>query len=119
MGFCGGRPEQRAQTRALYIHLPAQEEVVSQSSEDAGLIMVLLERLEKQRLPRALDIKEKVDRGGRLDDFDMAFLKEVFADTARIQPLLERHPEYEELVARLASLYKEITNKAPENEKGA
>ena len=39
-----------------------------------GLATVIVERLEQQRLPRALDLQEKVGRGERLDDFDIAFL---------------------------------------------
>jgi hypothetical protein len=90
-----------------------------ESSKDAGMIAVLVERLEKQRLPRALSLKEKVDGGEKLDDFDLAFLDEVFADSAKIRPLLDRHPEYQSLATRMLSLYKEITEKALENEKSA
>jgi hypothetical protein len=90
-----------------------------ESSKDAGLIAVLMERLEKQRLPRALSLKEKVDRGELLDDFDLAFLDEVFADTNSIKPLLDRHPEYQSIAARMVGLYKAITDKAMENEKSA
>jgi hypothetical protein len=89
------------------------------SSQDAGLIAVLMERFEKQRLPRALSLKEKVERGELLDDFDLSFLEEVFADANTIKPLLERHPDYQPLAARMLSLYKEITDKAMENEKSA
>ena len=90
---------------------------MSKSSEDLGLITVLLQRLETQRLPRALALKEKVDRGGLLDDFDLGFLEEVFADTSSIRPFLAQHPEYQELAARMMHLYKEIKEKALQNEK--
>jgi hypothetical protein len=92
---------------------------MSESSEDVGLITVLLQRLETQRLPRALALKEKVDRGELLDDFDLGFLEEVFADTSGIRPFLAQHPEYQELAARMMHLYKEITDKALENEKAS
>ena len=92
---------------------------MNESSQDAGLIAVLMERLEKQRLPRALSLKDKVDRGELLDDFDLAFLDEVLADANTIRPLLERHPEYQSLAARMLGLYKDITDKAMENEKSA
>ncbi|MGD8935720.1 MAG: hypothetical protein PVF07_04515 [Thiogranum sp.] len=85
--------------------------------QDTGLITVLLERFEKQRLPRAQSLKEKVDRGELLDEFDLSFLEEVFADAHKIKPLVDRHPEYQELVSRAIRLYKEITAKAMENEK--
>ena len=90
---------------------------MSKSSEDVGLVTVLLQRLETQRLPRALALKEKVDRGELLDDFDLGFLEEVFADTSSIRPFLAQHPEYQELAARMMHLYKEITDKALQNEK--
>jgi hypothetical protein len=81
--------------------------------------MVLLERLETQRLPRALALKERVDQGERLHDDDLAFLEEVFADTRQVKPFLDRYPQYRELAARVVNLYKEITDKALENEKAS
>lgn len=92
---------------------------MSESSQDLGLITVLLERLETQRLPRALSLKERVDRGERLHDSDLAFLEEVFADASKVKPFLDRYPQYQELAARLVSLYKEITDKALANEKAS
>jgi hypothetical protein len=92
---------------------------MSDPSKDEGVIAVLMERLEKQRLPRALDLKEKVDAGEVLADLDITFLEEVFADASKVGPLVDRHPEYQELATRLISLYKHITAKALENQKSA
>ena len=89
---------------------------MTNSEQDAGLISVLMDRFEKQRLPRALSLKEKVDRGEKLDDYDLVFLEEVFADSSKIKPLLDRHPEYQPLAARMAHLYKEITEKGLKNQ---
>ena len=87
--------------------------------QDKGVIAALMERFENQRLPRALALKEKVDQGECLNEFDMAFLQEVFADSTQVMPLLTRHPEYEPLASKVASLYREITEKALANEKAA
>ena len=85
-------------------------------SEDAGTIQVLLARLNSQRLPRALDLKSKVDPGERLDEQDMQFLQTVLEDANGAQHLAAKHPDFQPLVGRLISLYGEITAKALENE---
>jgi hypothetical protein len=90
---------------------------MSQQEDDIGVATVVLERLQKDRLPRALDLKAKVDAGGQLDEMDIAFLERVFADSEDAKPFLDRHPEYQEIAAKMASLYEEITAKALENEK--
>ena len=89
---------------------------MSESSKDSGMIQVLAERFENQRLPRVLSIKEKVDKGGVLDEFDIEFLEQVFEDANTIKPLLDRHPEWQPLAARMVHLYKEITETALKNE---
>ena len=88
----------------------------SQETKDAGVLAVIVARMEQQRLPRAIDLKDKVEQGGVLDDLDIEFLEQVFADSNELKPLLVRHPEYQDLAARMMALYREITTKALENE---
>lgn len=90
---------------------------MSSTPSDNGLLAVLVERLEKQRLPRALAMKEKLEQGETLSDFDIAFLEEVLSDASNLKPLLKHHPEYEVLASRMMGLYREITDKALENQR--
>jgi hypothetical protein len=92
---------------------------MSKSTEQSGVIQVLAERMEKQRLPRALSLKAMVDRGERLGGLDLEFLDEVFRDVGQIKPYLDAHPEWQGIAARMIHLYKEITTKALENEQKA
>lgn len=89
---------------------------MTDSSKDTGVILALVERFETQRLPRAMAIKERVDKGERLGQADVAFLEEVFEDAGKIESLLDRHPEWQALAAKAAGLYAEIMDKAMENE---
>jgi hypothetical protein len=92
---------------------------MSTSQKDAGTIQALLERLNKQRLPRALELKKRVDAGGKLEDGDIDFLHRVFKDANDVQGVIAKYPEYQTLVAQLISLYSEITRKALENEENS
>lgn len=89
---------------------------MDKSEGESGIIQVLVNRFETQRLPHALALKEKVDRGERLNDIDIAFLEEVFSDSARIKPLLDKHPEWHKLFIQMSGLYQDIMSKASENE---
>jgi hypothetical protein len=89
---------------------------MTDATKDAGTIQVLLQRLNDQRLPKALDLKKKVDSGQKMDSYDIDFLETVLADATQAQELVSRHPEYKPLVGMLITLYGEITTKGLENE---
>ena len=92
---------------------------MSKSDKESGVLAVLIERFEQQRLPRALHLKDKVDKGERLSEWDTAYLDEVLEDAEQVRLLVDKHPEYQALYARAVHLYKEITEKALQNENAA
>ena len=92
---------------------------MSDATDDIGVGAVIAKRFETQRLPRALEIKTRVDAGGLLTDADTAFLEQVFQDAQQIMPLLDRNPAWQPLAAQAMELYREITAKTLENEKAA
>ncbi len=89
---------------------------MTETSKDAYLIQVLIQRFERIRLPIALDLKSKVDRGDILNEMDIELLESVFHDFEQIKPLIDRHAEWQALAARIANLYNTITTRALENE---
>ncbi len=87
--------------------------------KDKGVIFVLLERFNKQRLPRALALKKKVDSGELLNDYDHNLIEEVLKDASQISSLIERNPEYKDLAAKVINLWNEIIEKDIENQNKA
>lgn len=90
---------------------------MSDVSKDAGVIAVLAKRMVEERLPKALAMKERVDKGGVLNDLDLAFLEQIVADSGQLRPLMEKDPRVKELAGQMLQLYRGITEKALENEK--
>lgn len=88
---------------------------MANDTEDTGLIEALLQRLNDFRLPRMLELKERVDAGEALTDYDLDFLEQVLEDARTTQGIVQRHPEVQPLVAKVTALYHEITTKAVQN----
>lgn len=86
---------------------------------DEGTIEVLCERLVHQRLPRTLELQERVNRGERLTEFDIIFLQEIFEEARHVRALYARHPELSEIAAKMSAIYLEITEQALKNEESA
>ena len=90
---------------------------MDQSEKDAGTIAALMIRFKEYRLPRAQRMLDKVNAGEKLSDNDIQFLKRVYNDGRKTQPLVKRHPEYNDLISSYISLYTKIITKGVENEK--
>ena len=91
---------------------------MTKPSNEDGVILALIERFEKQRLPRLLELKEKTDNGELLSDEDIAFLDTVIHDAQQSKQLIDRHPDWQAFCANVVHLYETITEKALDNEKG-
>ena len=84
-----------------------------------GMMVTLMERFKTQRLPLIMEIKEQVDQGNRLGEYDRLFLEEVIKDAQRNIRYVEEIPECQHMFIQLAHLYKQIMDKAVENEQQA
>ena len=91
---------------------------MNEDTKEDGVILALIERFERQRLPRILELKEKVDRAELLDESEMEFLQGVIADAVHNKPLIDKHPEWQKFCAAVVHLYEQITEKALQNEQG-
>jgi hypothetical protein len=89
---------------------------MDEDTKEDGVILALIERFERQRLPRILELKQKVDRQELLDEAEMEFLEGVITDAVQNKPLIDKHPEWQKFCAEVVHLYEEITEKALQNE---
>jgi hypothetical protein len=90
---------------------------MAEVSKETGTIAVLAKRMVEERLPKALELKERIDKGGLLNELDLAFLEQVVKDAAAIKPLIDKDQRLKDVAASMLGLYKDISEKALENEK--
>ena len=83
---------------------------------DQGTIQALLLDYVNHRQPRLLHIHEALLNGELLNDLDLQFLEETVARWDSLRPLIDRHPEYQELIAKNIQLISEISAHAIDNE---
>ena len=91
---------------------------MKEKDKDTLIIAGVMKRLNKFRLPRAMSLKEKVDRGEVLDSSDLKFLQRALADAREVDPIIERNPEYIELRDKALGLCEQILKKNTENQSG-
>lgn len=82
---------------------------------DTGIILVVLQNLEKQCLPRVVEIKQRLDDGAILNEFEIEYLSCALHNTQSFMPYLGRHPEYEPLFSKVIHYYKSVTDEALDN----
>ena len=84
---------------------------------DVGIMQSVFVEFEKHRLPRLLRLKDKVDCGESVNDVDFEFLCKEINDACITKHLITFYPELEEFCLHVGHLYKELCDKAVENEK--
>jgi len=92
---------------------------MTDTTKDLGIATVLLNKLTEETLPKALEIKARLDHGERLDHWDLEFLQGLFKRAEEIKPFVDHHPQYQEIYAQAVHLYKALTDQALANEKGS
>jgi len=90
---------------------------MTDSAGELGVIQALIDRFERQRLPRLLELKKKVNQGEVLSDPDVQFLAQVIHDAQQSKHLIDKHAEWQKFCSEVVHLYNEIAEKALNNEK--
>ena len=78
---------------------------MTDKQNEAGVLAVLMQRLESQRLSQLLELKAKVDQGECLNDHDLRFLQDALTDAKNAHPLVANHPKLDALASKLVTLY--------------
>lgn len=85
-------------------------------TQNIGVGIAILDRFTNFTLPRLLDLKQRVDEGARLEEWDIDFLREVLERAEDVHPFVTDDPVSQELYAKAIHLYHEITEQGLLNE---
>ncbi len=89
---------------------------MTMSRKDLGMAQVLLKRLNEEILPQALSMKQRVDKGEQLTEYDRRILAQVAEDSRVFLPLAEKLPQFKLVAEEVMSLFAYIAEKARDNE---
>ena len=90
---------------------------MEQKDKEEGVVQVSVQHFEQQVLPRVVEIKQKLDDGDTMNEFDIEVVTEALQDAHNFLPHLEEHPEYKALFSQIVHYYKLITDEALDNAK--
>lgn len=85
-------------------------------TQHIGVLQTLMLEFEHHHLPRLLRLKDKVDRGEIINDVEFDFLNNEIKNACMTKHLTVNYPELEEFCLLLGHLFKELCDKAVENE---
>lgn len=85
-------------------------------TEDTAVKEAVLEQLNKEDLPKLLNLQERVDNGEAINDHDLQLLERVMQEIHALQSLAQNNPELEKIFAQVTSLYTRTTARAVDNE---
>ena len=90
---------------------------MDKSTSEIGVITAVIERLVTQELPRLQVMEERLDKGERLSDSELEFLERISTDGSEVLRMIDHHPEYQELAAKVLGLCTKLIEKAVDVEK--
>jgi hypothetical protein len=83
---------------------------------ELGTLTVTVQRVVLYRIPRALRLKQRLDEGVELSEYELGYLAALAEETRLIAPLLRKHPEWRSITNRMIQLCVDLSNDAMDNE---
>jgi hypothetical protein len=96
---------------------PAGGQVVNRLHHQ-GVLLIAMRRFREVHLPRAEDMRDRVDRGECLTDADLAYLRQTFGECRAVGWHAADMPDWQEICVRVVALYRSLMERAVENELG-